>query len=399
MMKELIPWAFAYDRQNYARHLPIYYAAMTHLEDDHPDVYDHMLHGGFSVQLGESNPFGRIPVDQTIEETVNKDTQTAGGTKDFSLKVGAVSRYYLTAEYRSTCIRNIRKMVSSQAIGTRHADLEFARIQKDESAVKSILDILESDLDSPFSVPNDLISISTGCKAPEEVIHDLLCAHKQCENSYTVFKQERLEVDPPIKPFYERLQKLQLKTFSDIQKPWKSRLSNKEVVLKADHKLFGHMVLVAANRNLDMQQVLKHPLGPLPWALANPDGTMRKTNKAVLARNLEKRVTPADTIPSPRACLIDGMTILYKMNAKLKTYGDLASRALDSALHIGGESSRIDVVFDVYKDMSIKTAEWDAGRPGTEICIGNLASGHIIHNWRAILAKFGKQDDSYQVQM
>ena len=28
--------------------------------------------------MSDTNTFGRIPVDQTIEETVNKDTQTAG---------------------------------------------------------------------------------------------------------------------------------------------------------------------------------------------------------------------------------------------------------------------------------------------------------------------------------
>ena len=36
------------------------------------------MEGGFSVQLGSNNPTGRIPVDQTIEEIVNKDTQTPG---------------------------------------------------------------------------------------------------------------------------------------------------------------------------------------------------------------------------------------------------------------------------------------------------------------------------------
>lgn len=30
------------------------------------------------MQMSDTNTFGRIPVDQTIEETVNKDTQTAG---------------------------------------------------------------------------------------------------------------------------------------------------------------------------------------------------------------------------------------------------------------------------------------------------------------------------------
>jgi len=57
---------------------------MSQLYIDHPGVYTHFMNGGFSVQIGSKNPFGRIPVDQTIEETVNKDTQRPGGTKGFS---------------------------------------------------------------------------------------------------------------------------------------------------------------------------------------------------------------------------------------------------------------------------------------------------------------------------
>ena len=44
--------------------------------------------------------------------------------------------------------------------------------------------------------------------------------------------------------------------------------------------LFGHMVVVAQSREIDMKQVLSHPLGPIPWALANGDGSLRKTDKA-----------------------------------------------------------------------------------------------------------------------
>lgn len=74
---------------------------MSCLETDHPAVHAHFAEGVFSVQLRGNNPFGKIPVDQPIEETINKDTQTAGGTKAFSLKTGAVTRYYLTSENRS----------------------------------------------------------------------------------------------------------------------------------------------------------------------------------------------------------------------------------------------------------------------------------------------------------
>ena len=58
--------------------------------------------------------------------------------------------------------------------------------------------------------------------------------------------------------------------------------------MQADRNLFGHMILVAENRKLKMNDVLAHPLGPLPWALASGDGSLRKTNKAALARELER---------------------------------------------------------------------------------------------------------------
>lgn len=38
----------------------------------------HIAQGGFVVQLGENNPFAKISMSLTIDETTNKDTQTAG---------------------------------------------------------------------------------------------------------------------------------------------------------------------------------------------------------------------------------------------------------------------------------------------------------------------------------
>lgn len=99
-VRQMIPWCFAYDKVNYARYLPVYYAQMMNLPTDHPDVHREFMNGHFSVQLGKKNPFGRLPVDQTTEVTVNKDTKTTGGVTKFSLKTGAVNRFYMTAEYR-----------------------------------------------------------------------------------------------------------------------------------------------------------------------------------------------------------------------------------------------------------------------------------------------------------
>ena len=58
--------------------------------------------------MGDVNPIG---IDQTCVETVKKDTKTPGGTKGFSLKQVAVSKYYLIAEYRNIFMRQFKEML------------------------------------------------------------------------------------------------------------------------------------------------------------------------------------------------------------------------------------------------------------------------------------------------
>lgn len=74
----MIPWCFAYDHINYARYLSAYLFEMTHLKEALPDAYEYLKTGGFSVQISDHNPFGRVPLEQ--------DTQTAGGPKASVLK-------------------------------------------------------------------------------------------------------------------------------------------------------------------------------------------------------------------------------------------------------------------------------------------------------------------------
>ncbi|KAL8580891.1 hypothetical protein ACOMHN_039591 [Nucella lapillus] len=173
----MIPWCFAYDRLNYARYLPAYYAQMTNLAASQPEIYKAFKDGNFSVQLTESNPFGRIPVDQTTEVTVNRDTQTVGGTTKFSLKPGAVSKYYLTAEYRSAFLTKLRNMVQHNRRGTDHPNLQKSRLQKDEELVTSVEETL-ANWANPFKCNTDLMNIASGTVASKEIA-DISRMHTQ----------------------------------------------------------------------------------------------------------------------------------------------------------------------------------------------------------------------------
>ena len=389
----MIPWCFAYDNINYARYLSAYLADMVNLPTDHPEVHQYMQTGGFSVQLGQKNPFGKIPVDQALEETVNRDTQTAGGTKGFSLKPSAVSRYYLTAEFRIAFLRGLKEMVDVDSADVSHADLQQARIDKDEADVESFQDLLESNWINPFTGENEnLVSLSTGKVAPDDIERDLLRDYGTGLQEFRRFQEERLETAPPKTKFHDKLKKQNLKTFSHLSKKKKScNVSGREIILKADRKLFAQIILIAQSRNLKIKEVMKHPLGPVPWSLSTGEGSLRKTSKSALANELKKNVPVAETVQGPIATIIDGMSLIQKTRGDKRTFGDVASSILSNVLNESKDSQRVDVVFDVYRQDSIKSAERQqrTKKPGLEY--KNITAGHIVQQWRLFLSNINNK--------
>ena len=110
-----------------------------------------------------------------------------------------------------------------------------------------------------------------------------------------------------------------------------------------------------------MNDVLSLTLGPFHWALVNGDGTLRKTNKADLAR--QKQVLPTEMIPEPFVTITDGMSLVQKMKGNDQKFPQHADSSLTHILHEGVRSHKIDVVFATYREYSIK----NAGIPNSNI--------------------------------
>ena len=77
------------------------------------------------------------------------------------------------------------------------------------------------------------------------------------------------------------------------------------------------MVLSSQSRDLNIKEVLSHPLGPIPWALATLEGMKKATSKSTLANELIKLSTTLEEIPIPSATVIDGMAIVQKVTRRL----------------------------------------------------------------------------------
>ena len=381
-VESMIPWCFAYDRTNYSRYLPWYAQSMRDLENSNPSAWTYLQNGGFSTQMSSSNTFGRIPMDQVIEETANKDTQTPGGTKGFSLNKGAVSRYYITADYRKACLRNLREMVNEGNRSASHPDLRKGRIRRDENDVQLITNLFSNVWRNPFE-DGKLCNISTGICASNEVEEDLLLAHQKGLSAYSDFLVQRLSASR-VKSFFDTIPKLKLKTFGSMNTK-RVHAKGKDVELKIDRDLFGKMAIIAQNRQLDMKEVMKFELGPFPWSLATCDGMLRKTNKASLANNLEKLSLPPDENLQKPAVMIDAMSLVQKTIANNKTFSQVANSIFSRIMNDGFGCKRIDVVFDVYRELSIKNVERSKRGNSDAPMFSQILPDHNIKQWARFL--------------
>ena len=76
-IQNVIPWFHAYDHYNYARYASLYWCQMKHFPESHPEAHTKMLQGEFAVWRS-CRGFTRTAVDQTLEQTLNKETKSKG---------------------------------------------------------------------------------------------------------------------------------------------------------------------------------------------------------------------------------------------------------------------------------------------------------------------------------
>ena len=225
--------------------------------------------------------------------------------------------------------------------------------------------------------------------ATTAIEEDLATACKVREAAYTDLKKTRLESEPPTVRFNDKLKKQRLKTFSALSKT-KTLAKGKDIetVLRVDRNFFAWMVIIAESRNLQMQYVLNHPLGPLPASLASNNGFPGKTNKEQLGKELEKLIHPTVEVTRPSAYLIDGTALVQKLTVDYLTFAEIADQILSRVLPEGEGSNSVDVVFDVYRDISIKSAERELRGKSDAITFKNRAAGQKVKQFKEFFTQW-----------
>ena len=232
-------------------------------------------------------------------------------------------------------------------------------MKKDENYVHKAMHTTESWV-NPFKSRNatePLVNIASAVKATDSITDDLRTAEKKCNAAFVSFVEKRLKSNE-IDYLYAPLPKSNLQTFGNLVKSRIVKSTATAVVGKADRGLFARMVVIAYYQQMNMQELLTYPLGPLPWSLATADGAPTKTAKSALLHILEEKAQPVEDVPASAVWILDGVAILHSMNNVPRTFSSLASYVFQLVKSAASrDRTTTDLIMGQYPDVSINNPE------------------------------------------
>ncbi|KAK1890858.1 Protein cft1 [Dissostichus eleginoides] len=199
-------------------------------------------------------------------------------------------------------------------------------MDRDERETIKIMEFVQ-DRQNPFDlekVPDELINITSGQVASQKVAKDLSSFLEDGEKLNANFIDERLKSDRP-KSFWDPEKRQKFATFTDMIACIATSKSKK---LQMDSDvLFRRLLAVSKQRDVSLENVMRHELAAVPPSLFYDDGAMRKTTKADLAKKLESVVEVMQELSDTTeksAYIIDGMAMLQSLHdPAFQTFRDL----------------------------------------------------------------------------
>ena len=129
----------------------VYNSQMTRLPEEQPKIYKYFTGGGFSVQISKETLLVEYLLTKLLKKLLAKIPPTAGGTKGFSKKSSALSKYYLNAEHRNTVIKQLCSVIEIDSPHNIHSDLQPSRVKKDETKNQSVVELLQNSWTNPLN--------------------------------------------------------------------------------------------------------------------------------------------------------------------------------------------------------------------------------------------------------
>ncbi|KAK5644894.1 hypothetical protein RI129_006194 [Pyrocoelia pectoralis] len=143
--------------------------------------------------------------------------------------------------------------------------------------------------------------------------------------------------------------------FASEKKTRQIKVGHKVHEIRVQRDLFGRLLSLAMEDNIDVEKTLSYPITSVPMSLCHADGTLHKTPKSAMVGVLTSNSTNDEVPRRYDAVIFDGFFLLHTMKDIPKTFGNISKKIMSilTATH----ARRVDIVFDQYFSPSIKEYE------------------------------------------
>ena len=241
----MCPVFFSANKQNYARYMVRFILNLLNMDTTHPGVRQMLEKGALTIRRS-SKPFSRLPVDMTLEQTINADAASRlTGISAFQQSDAAKNRWTITRTARSAVVGELLNMAGLKKTSEDvHKELRPSRVRRDNEDLKKLVEGIEAS-HNPFAEneSNNLYCITTGNAVSETVKNDLLNFKEHGERWCSDFRNECLQ--DPLR-FERSIRRKKVMNFASEAVSVKLKSVEMKVVeIKCTRDLFGHLLYMA----------------------------------------------------------------------------------------------------------------------------------------------------------
>ena len=342
--------------------------------------------------------FNQVSTDLALEQSANRDAETAGGIIGLTHKESTLIRHYSTLAQRASVVSSVKAMTHvGSKMSSCHRELRKSHTDRDVSEAENLYNAM-GDMINPYDIDFQtescapLVNIVTGDIVSDDISHELL--HVK-ELGFDM-------LDTYLKGGSRKMKHHKLKTFSDYntKKASKSEVQTKDLLEEIG--CFRKLTLMQGNKGtkIDFIEVLSYEITSMPGSLADKkDGAMRHGNKAELLGIFRDEIGRKEWISTISGeevdtCIVyDAMAHVHSCG-KLKNekYTELSERYL---IKILAQCKRMDNVNSIHwvcdrYDQKYSTKELEHKRRGqqTSNFVGHQVSGNItVPQWEELMSR------------
>ena len=353
-LKAMLPYFFTAGHHNYARYLSWYVRQMEHLPQR---AKEQLLPGAHVCRHSDGGT--AVPADQFGEQTYIRRGKGAGDMKGISTSDEQVTVWvnsFSVCAHLDIAMEDMYSETGDEEMPHGGAGGEEKNKHKEEGEARRRLDEADrrkigAELEKYTHPLNEqypsVYNICNGQVAPDIVnVQDALAIGGEQSKQFSTSL---------CSDFHKTIKKV--KSMEALKKA----VIVKGKVIYDVEMLFSRLLVLGQQRSVDVGDIFQFELSPVPTALIDEYGCLRKGNKAVLVKCLGVSVK---TPPAPDVVLVDAGQLLYHVVWPVTgTADDLAASFSARLVHYPPGSKKI-VLFDRYDQEAPSAKDHERTRRG-----------------------------------